>query len=399
VAVIPSTASELRRAGLVRALRAVHAAHGHLTRAQLARELGCTRATAGVLVSDLTDLGLVTEEVAAPSGRRGRPSPAVAPAARGPVVVALEIAVDAVRAATFGLGGRLGEVRATPFASPEVDAVVAAARDVLHGRLAAVGRRCAGVAISMYGIVEQPSGLVASAPNLGWDAVDVLPRLGLPPRLPVLVDNVAHLSALADARRGRGQGVRSVLYLHAAVGLGGALVLDGVPLRGRRGFAGEYGHLPLGRHDLPCRCGARGCWETEVDQLALARAAGVAASPHTAAATAADLLAGAGTDPRARRAVDEVAGALGRGIGALVNVHDPDMVVLAGHAAALLDAAADAVREGARQAALRVHRGTPPPIAATTFGTDGGLVGAAESLLDRLLDDPVALATHTEDGP
>lgn len=394
--VIPSTAVELRRSGLVRALRAVHGAQGLLTRAQLARELGCTRATAGAFVSDLTGLGLVTEE-AAPSGRRGRPSPAVVPAARGPVVVALEIAVDAVRVATVGLGGGLDDAGTAPLTFPDADPVLAVARDLLHGRLAAVGRRCAGVAISMYGIVEQPSGLVASAPNLGWDGVEVLPRLGLPPRLPVLIDNVAHLSALADARQGAGQGLRSVLYLHAAVGLGGALVLDGVPLRGRRGFAGEYGHLPLGRRDLLCRCGARGCWETEVDQLALARAAGVAATPATAAANAADLLARASSDPRARRAVDEVAGALGRGIGALVTAHDPDKVVLAGHAAALLDAAAGTVHETAWQAALRVHRSAPPPIAATAFGTDGGLVGAAESLLDRLLDDPVALATHTED--
>jgi predicted NBD/HSP70 family sugar kinase len=111
------------------------------------------------------------------------------------------------------------------------------------------------------------------------------------------------------------------------------------------------------------------------------------------------LLASAGADPRARRAVDEVAGALGRGIGTLVTVHDPDLVVLAGHAAALLDAAEAAVHEGAREAALRVHRDAMPPIVPTAFGAAGGLVGAADSLLDRLLEDPVALATHTEDGP
>jgi predicted NBD/HSP70 family sugar kinase len=396
--VIPSTAVELRRAGLVRALRAVHAADGQLTRARLARELGCTRATAAALVADLAELGLVTEGTAAPSGRRGRPSTALAPAPGGPVVVVLEIAVDAVRDAAVRLGGRPGDVRATPLASQEPDRVLAVARTALRERVRAAGRRCAGVAISMYGIVEQPTGVVSSAPNLGWDDVDVLPRLGVPPDLPVLVDNVAHLSALADARRGRGRGLGCVLYLHAAVGLGGALVLDGSPLRGRRGFAGEYGHLPLGKRGLPCRCGARGCWETEVDQLALARAAGSAAPSHAAAATAAALLARAGTDAQARHAVHEVARGLGRGIGALVNAHDPDLVVLAGHAAAVLDAAPDVVRDAAGHAALRVHRGALPPIVPTAFGEDGGLLGAAESLFDRLLEDPVALATRTEDG-
>jgi predicted NBD/HSP70 family sugar kinase len=216
--------------------------------------------------------------------------------------------------------------------------------------------------------------------------------------LPVLIDNVAHLSALADARRGCGRGLDCVLYLHAAVGLGGALVLDGSPLRGRRGFAGEYGHLPLGERGLPCRCGGQGCWETEVDQLALARAAGSATSPHAAAATAAALLARAGTDAQARHAVHEVARGLGRGIGALVNAHDPDLVVLAGHAAAVLDAAPGVVHQTAAQAALRVHRSALPPIVPTAFGENGGLLGAAESLFDRLLENPVALATRTEDG-
>jgi predicted NBD/HSP70 family sugar kinase len=393
---IPSTAVELRRAGLVRALRAVHAADGQHTRAQLARDLRCTRATAAALVADLAELGLVAEGAAPPSGRRGRPTTVLAPAPGGPVVVVLEVAVDAVRDTAVGLGGRLAEIRATPLASQEPEQVLAVARTALHERLRAAGRRCAGVAISMYGIVEQPTGVVASAPNLGWDDVDVLPHLGVPPDLPVLVDNVAHLSALADARRGRGRGLGCVLYLHAAVGLGGALVLDGSPLRGRRGFAGEYGHLPLGEHGLPCRCGARGCWETEVDQLALARAAGRATPPHAAAATATALLTGAATDPRARRAVHDVASGLGRGIGALVNAHDPDLVVLAGHAAAVHAAAPDVVHAAAGRAALRVHRATLPPIVPTAFGEDGGLVGAAESLFDRLLEDPVALAARTE---
>jgi predicted NBD/HSP70 family sugar kinase len=396
---IPATAVELRQAGLVRALRVLHAADGHLSRAQLARELHCTRATAAALVSDLAGLGLVSETTADPSGRRGRPSSLVVPAPGGPVVVALEIAVDAVRVATVGLGGRLTERHGSPLDSPEVDRVVAAARAVLQDRLLAVGARCAGVAISMYGLVEQPSGVVSSAPNLGWDDVDVLPRLGLPDHLPVLIDNVAHLSALADARRGRGRGLATVLYLHAAVGLGGALVLDGRPLRGQRGFAGEYGHLPLGRRGLPCRCGARGCWETEVDQLALVRAAGSTAPPQAAAAAARAVFARARTDPRARRAVYDLGDSLGRGIGALINAHDPDLIVLADHAADLFAAAPDAVDDGARAAALRVHRPALPPIVPTAFGVHGGLAGAAEALLDQLLEDPVTLATHTEVGP
>lgn len=185
----------------------------------------------------------------------------------------------------------------------------------------------------------------------------------------------------------------TTLYLHAAVGLGGALTLDGVPARGRRGFAGEYGHLPFGRRDYPCRCGLRGCWETEVDQLALARAAGLTADPRTAASAAATVFARAAHgEAVARRAVDQTAADLGRGLGALVNVHDPDLVVLSGHAAHLLAAAPQIVEAAAVAGGLPAHRGDPPPIEASRLGEHSALIGAAEAVFDQLIDEVVPLA-------
>ncbi|QYN32029.1 ROK family transcriptional regulator [Pseudonocardia sp. DSM 110487] len=394
---LPATATDLRQAGLARALTVLHAGEGELTRADLARALRCTRATAAALASDLRRLGLAAEVAPGATGRRGRPSPRLVPALGGPVVVALEIGVDAVRVATAGLGGRLREVEAVPLARRDPGHVLAAARELLERRLAAVGPRCAGVGIAAYGLVAAPSGVVVSAPNLGWTDEPVLPRLGLPDGLPAHVDNVAHLWALADARPGSAAASGTVLFLHSGVGLGGALVVDGRPLRGRSGLAGEFGHLPVGRAELPCRCGARGCWEPEVDQAALARAAGGDDRPDAAAATAARVLgAAAAGDAQACRAVHQVATALGRGIGALVTAHDPDLVVLAGHAADLLAAAGPCVVDAAGNAALRASHEGLPPIRPTGYPADGGLVGAAEAVLGPLLDDPAALAAHAE---
>jgi predicted NBD/HSP70 family sugar kinase len=397
VGVIPSTASELRQAGLVRALQAVHDGRD-LTRAQLARELGCTRATAAAIVSDLERLGLVSETAAAPTGKRGRPSLRLLPAPRGPVILALEIAVDAVRSAIVGLGGELARVEAAPLDDGSVSHVMAVAGTVLRRRLRGLGERCAGVGIAMYGLVDRTNGIVTSAPGLGWEDIDIVPLLGLPGGVTVGIDNVATLSALADARRGCGRGLATVLYLHAAVGLGGALVVEGRPLHGRTGFAGEYGHLPFGQFDLACRCGSRGCWETEVDQPALAHAAGRAVRPGSAAHVVKEILAEAARgDAVAARAVHEASAALGRGIGALVNVHDPDLVVLAGHAADLHAIARSAVEDAAGAAAMSAHRARLPPINATTYGIDGGLVGAAELLFDQLLHDPAGLSAHAGD--
>jgi predicted NBD/HSP70 family sugar kinase len=392
--VIPSTAAELRQANRARALWAIHIAKDHLTRAQLARELDCTRATAAVVVSELKALGLIVESSATPTGQRGRPSLRLIPAQGGPVVIAVEVGVDAVRIATVGLGGKLTDVESTPLKRDGFDQVLGLARAMLHQRVQLVTRRCMGVGIAVHGLVEEVSGIVSSAPNLGWEGVDVLSSLEPPVGVPVRIDNVAHLSALAEVRRGRGRGLTTVLYLHAAIGLGGALVLDGHPLHGRTGFAGEYGHLPLGREDRPCRCGGHGCWETEVDQPALARAAGEHSALQRAGEVAAKVLTDARRGDRpARQAVEQVTTILGRGIGALINVHDPDLVVLGGHAADLLAAAPEVVRQSVRSATMQAHRRRLPMIEPAALDADGGLIGAAESLLPQLITSPPTTLT------
>ncbi|WP_232667398.1 ROK family protein [Pseudonocardia sp. TRM90224] len=392
---IPSTAADLRRAGLVRALRAVHEAGGEISRAELARTLDCTRATAAALVTDLADIGLLTERPSLPTGRRGRPTPLVTPVPDGPVVAVAEVGVDGVRVATSGIGGRLSAIHSIPLPDHAVEAVAAVVRGALDRRLSDLGARCRGVGIGVFGLVDHTSRTIVEAPNLGWTDVDLLGMLGLPEHLPVRMGNVANLIALADSVRGIGHGRSTVLHIHAGVGVGGALVVDGRPMPGRSGLAGEYGHLPFGTTAELCRCGARGCWETEVDQLALARAAGVAADAATAAAAVRRIIKGARAgDAAAVAATRQVGVALGRGIGAVVNVHDPDLVVLAGHAAQLHTLLPDVVERAAAAAALRAHRRRMPPIASTPIGGDAALIGAAEQLFVELLSDPWSLATR-----
>jgi predicted NBD/HSP70 family sugar kinase len=393
---MPATPGDLREANLARALRTLHLNEGELTRAALAHELRVTRATASVLTSELQEMGLVVEIAASPTGRRGRPTTRLMPAGGAPVVLALEVSVDTVRTAVVGLGGHLEVVASTPLERRDVLHLLGLARDQLRDQLAAWGRRCAGVGVAVYGLVELGSGQLVQAPNLGWTHVDLSTHLDLPPGLPVRIDNIAHLAALAEARRGAARGHGNVLYLHSTIGLGGAVILDGQPIRGANGFAGEFGHLPFGRGDRPCRCGARGCWETEVDQLALARAAGRDATPANAATMAAAVLAdAAGNHPAARRALGHIAAVFGRGLGALVNANDPDRIVLSEHLSDLYRAAPELIERSMREAAMRSHRDRLPPVVPGALAAEGGLLGAAEALFDDALGRPTALARHT----
>jgi predicted NBD/HSP70 family sugar kinase len=330
-----TTSAELRAHNLARLLRAVHDGGGQHTRAELTRQLGLARGTATVLVRELAGRRLITElaPVEPPSVQRARGRPTGIPSANseGPVVLAVDLRDDSFTIAVFELTGR-GEVLDTQergtrdgrrFLS-QVAAALRRHRRALEGRVAGTG-----VAVPSpvrAGRMVQPTlddwKDINVAHALGWQGADA--RVG----------NDATLAGLAEARRGVLRGVLVGLHLHAATGIGGVLVAGGQPATGALGSAGEFGHMPLTGGDEPCRCGATGCWEQYAGARALLREAGLPPEQGDRMVIAAQVI------ESDAHALNQVATALGRGIGALVNAHDPATVSLSGLAAAVLTAAA-----------------------------------------------------------
>ena len=108
----------------------------------------------------------------------------------------------------------------------------------------------------------------------GWTDVDLsvlTADLPADADVPLLLGNDATLAGLAEARTGAARGAGTALHLLVAVGLGGTLVVNGEPVTGAHGAAGEYGHVPFGDRRMACPCGARGCWDLSIDGRALAR--------------------------------------------------------------------------------------------------------------------------------
>src|SRR3954451_3600392 len=268
-------AEELRRATLRAILQTVHA-RGPTTRAVLTRQLGLNRSTIGALTGELQSLELVSEETSAVGGRSGRPSHLVVPRVDN-VVVAADVGVDRIAVAVVGLGGEVLDRRARSHQRGEhdvahvVDAVAHMVEEVFAN---APPRRCLGVGVAVPGAVRASDGLVRFAPNLGWvdePFADLLSaRLGRP----VDTGNDANLGVLAEHVRGAAVGFSEVAYLNASVGIGGGFLLDGRPLSGARGYAGEVGHMQVDSEGPVCRCGAVGCWETKVGENVLLRLAG-----------------------------------------------------------------------------------------------------------------------------
>ncbi len=248
-----------------------------------------------------------------------------------------------------------------------------------------------GCGVSVPGLVRDADGVVVAAPNLGWIDVSLAESLAsaVGPGVPIHVGNDADLGALAESRFGAGVGSDHLIFVSGEVGVGGGLVTAGRPVVGHRGFAGEIGHLPVNPEGRRCRCGSIGCWETEVGETALLERAGL--DPDGGRAAVEELLdrAAAG-ESRATQALAIEARWLAIGIAGLVNVLDPDTVVLGGLFARILPALRAPLDV---ELAARRYRAARRDVAVVgaTLGPQAVTVGAAELAFGPLLDDPAGV--------
>jgi len=386
---------EIRRHNLSLLLRQIHQ-RGEMTRADLTSAMGLNRSTIGALVSELVALGMATEYVPARRDRAGRPSHVVAPRRDGPYVLAVEVAVERIVTAAIGLGGLVHARRVTVIEGvdtlpPNVAARIVEDAGWLADRLPATAYRV-GVGVSIPGTVRGRDGFVEHAPNLGWRAVPFAALLAglFTGRMDVQVGNDADLGAVAEHQRGAGVGFDHVVYVNGSVGVGGGIITDGVQLHGVGGYAGEIGHMTLDPEGPPCHCGSTGCLETYIGEHALLRAAGVTDrhGPDAVAGVFADAERGA---PHAVAAVHEVALWLGRSLANLVNVLNPQVIIVGGSLADVLRLDRFTVEgELDRRAMAAARAGVRVLVAG--LHEDSALIGAAELAFQALLAAPGALA-------
>ena len=385
----------VRRHNLGTLLGHVHRSGG-ISRAQLTEQMGLNRSTIADLVRELDDLAVVhqsTPEVGAtPRSGAGRPSIDVNPATDAVFVLAVELGVDTIDVARVGLGGRVlsRTSTATPaLRSPEelVETLVSMLCAMLG--TAPIHSVLVGIGVAVPGVVSDVAGLVRVAPNLGWRDVPLTELLAhrLGGRVPVHLGNDAELGALSEHTRGAGRHKSNLIFLSCDVGVGGGMIVGGQPLMGASGYAGEVGHLRLSGGGQTCRCGNVGCWETEIGTHALAAAVGC---PPQETQRLPEFLVPGQPVPEALRGIGR---SLGLGLGGLVNVFNPEMVILGGVLRWVFPLVRDDVEEGLASWALRAPA-EQAQIVLPRLGGDSVLIGASELAFTDLLQDPVeALGT------
>jgi predicted NBD/HSP70 family sugar kinase len=385
-----------RRHNLSAVLAHVHLS-GSASRTQLARVTGLNRSTVADLIAQLVESDLVTEERAAVAAGPGRPSPLVRPRPDGAVVLGIELAVDSIAVATVGLGGHVfNRVRIDrPRGRFSPDQTVEDAVTLSGPLLAALPttHRFAGVGAAVVGVTRTADGFVHLAPNLGWRDVPLGEMLA--ERLdagPVWVANEADLAALCEHRRGSRAKTSNLLFVSGEVGIGVGIILEGESRRGAAGYAGEAGHTLVNPAGIRCRCGATGCWETEAGEAALLRHAGVSAGDGGRAAIDRVLALAVDGDPKATSALSTVGWWLGLGIGDLVNLLNPEVVVIGGMYERLFRHLEQSIREGVAARVLAAP-GAMVEILPTSIGIDAPLLGAAELALTDVIKHPNRTST------
>jgi glucokinase len=250
-----------------------------------------------------------------------------------------------------------------------------------------------GIGVGAAGMVDFASGTMRWAPNLAWKELPIRDRVSQQTGRPCIVDNDANAAAWGEYRFGASRGYRDVLMVTVGTGIGGGIVADGALYRGAHGFAAEIGHVIVEPGGPECGCGNRGCWEQVASGQALDRLGRLAVEtrPDSAIATISGeeevtgrhvAEAAAQGDPIATNILAQVGRRLGEGIAGLVNILDPEAVVVGGGVAEVGDVLLGPARVAFLASVEAPDHRPEVPLLPAALGNDAGAVGAAALALE-----------------
>ncbi|MGE5584575.1 MAG: ROK family protein [Bacillota bacterium] len=319
-----------------------------------------------------------------------------------PLVVGVDLGGTKVATAAAGCDAAIVS-RVTSPTEPErgVDAVVATIIESVEEAVAEAGATLdavAGVGVGSPGPLNPETGVVTFAPNLKWHDVPLGALMRQALGVPIYMENDANLAALGEARYGAGRGSKNMIYITVSTGIGGGLIFDGEIYSGSSFVAGEIGHMTIADEDEGprCGCGNYGCLESLASGPAIARMARELIR-HGEETMIVDLVQGnielvtseivgraalAG-DAAAIAILGKAADYLGIGIANLVNILNPDTIVIGGGVSRVGEILLEPVREVVAERALRPAF-EAVRIVQAELGPDAGVVGAVCLVLSKL---------------
>jgi glucokinase len=311
--------------------------------------------------------------------------------AGGPVVIGVDLGGTKILGHAVDLADPLAPRLTARVPTPTGGvAIVDAIGEVASHLTARLTAPVAAMGVGAAGLVDL-DGVLRFAPNLPTVAnLDLARPLRTALGVPVVVGNDASCAMAAEHRLGAAKGARDALLVTIGTGIGAGIVVDGGLQLGGGGFAGEPGHMVVDPDGPRCPCGRRGCWE----QMASGSSLGRLGREAAASGRAAGIVARAGGDPQAIRGehvsqaaldgdaeagelIERLAWWLGLGLANLVDLLDPELIVIGGGLVACGDLLLGPVREALRGQVVAAEHRPPVRIEPALLGPEAGAVGAA----------------------
>jgi predicted NBD/HSP70 family sugar kinase len=347
--------------------------HQPVSRADLARLMETNRANVTFLINELLGENLVREGATGNEKIRGRKPTFLYLNSQKSYAVAVDVrASRTFLMVTDSIGKQIGDITSFPteldsskFAKSLSARIKKALRDNTQGS------SCEGIGIVIPGMLDRKTGVVLNAPTLGWRDVNLLTPLREEfGGIEIHLENSGKACALSQiwTTRSDGASVNDIVFVSVSDGVGVGVVINGELVRGKHNTAGEFGHVPLSIDGPPCSCGANGCWEAYISNLAtLSRYFGTNLTPKKPKAlekaefTIGDLIARArGGDAKALTALHSTARYLGLGLASVINAIDPSGVYIGGEITEAWDLIEPQVREAIRERTLTKELGATP---------------------------------------
>ncbi|GAA4043674.1 ROK family transcriptional regulator [Arthrobacter methylotrophus] len=349
---------------------------GPSTQAELARQTGLSTATVSNIVKIMQDAGLVSTEPITSSGRRALN---VRLNSNGAVAVGIDFGRRHLRVVLASLGYHIiVEETVTLPLGHHAEQGISAAVSLLDKLLVESGvdrSAVVGAGAGIAGPIDRRSGTVAQGAILPeWVGIQILERLEEALNLPVYVDNDANLGALSEVTWGPHSGISNLMFLKIGSGIGAGLIINGAPYYGAVGITGEIGHATIHEYGAICRCGNRGCLETMASTTTMIELLGKGSGLHLEPE---DIVRNAlARDSATLRVVDDAGLAVGRALGNVANLINPEVIVVGGPLASLGDILLDPIRRGLVRHAVPVI-GETTHLAMSSLGARAEALGAA----------------------
>ncbi|KPV60579.1 ROK family protein [Paenibacillus sp. A3] len=375
--------------------------HYPISRADISVKTGLNKTTVSSLVTELIESHFVTEIGLGESSGGRKPMMLLFNQQAG-YAIGVDLGVNYILAMVTDLGGSVVKEKKIEMIDLSVETVTEKLKKCIHSlikKTPASPYGIIGIGVGVPGLVDD-QGNVLSAPNLGWTDVPLQDMLEREFNLPIAIDNEANVGALGEKEFGAGRSVSNMIYLSVGIGIGAGIILNDALYRGVSGFSGEVGHMTLAQDGPLCGCGSRGCWETFASEKALLQQAKSLQLVDekiqvTEAIDKINLNTLLSLAKRGNRPVIDLFAStghwLGVGITNLVNVFNPELIVIGNRMSLASEWMADSIRETLNSHSLSFHRQKMSVVYAK-LGMNSSAAGAASIAINRFFSAMKALS-------